>query len=316
MCEGKAVSVVIPTYNGARFILEALQSVFSQTYQIAEIIVVDDGSTDNTKEVLEPFCDRLTYIKQTNAGPSAARNRGVRFASGDWVAFLDSDDCWEVEHISRLVEKAHEYPGAAMVYCGKRWVDAGGRFMDNIPLQKTFPSGWIFNELFHANYISSASVVIVKRQCFMDAGGFNERFTSIAEDYDLWMRISAVSPIVGVPVYTVRYRRHDTNLTLQTVKQIEADLEILKSSIRMIAQNEVNNKNRPERIAVRRRMKLFYTDAASCLFNVGAYDQMRSLGYDALICGYVTPGVLIRWVLCFLPLRITAALRQLRRNLI
>jgi glycosyltransferase involved in cell wall biosynthesis len=88
------VSVIIPTYNRAQSIASAVASVLSQTYRHMELIVVDDGSTDNTRQALEPFKDRLQYIYQNNAGPASARNRGIRIASGEWLAFLDSDDTW------------------------------------------------------------------------------------------------------------------------------------------------------------------------------------------------------------------------------
>ena len=308
------ISVVIPTYNRARFILEALESVLVQTYPVDEIIVVDDGSTDNTAELVASLRSRVTYIVQSNAGPGAARNRGVRSARGEWIAFLDSDDRWDPEHIAQIIENLSKCPNAAMAYCGKRWVYEDGQVMTDVPLQVSFPSGWIFRDLFEANYISSASVVMVKRQAFLDAGGFDERFRSIAEDYDLWMRISAVAQIVAVPAYTVLYRRHDSNLTHQAVKQVRADLEVLKNAMRMIARRVVKSENQPESINIRSRMKSFYCHAAVTLFTLGAYEDMRSIGFDALIHGHASPGVLARWGLCMLPSRLTTGLRNLRRR--
>lgn len=312
---GPPVSVVMPTYNGARFILEALESVFSQTHPLEEVIVVDDGSTDNTRDLLEPLANRVTYVVQDNAGPGAARNRGVRLARGDWIAFLDSDDCWEADHVSRLLEKARENPDAAMVYCGKRWVDVQGNLMEDIPVQKTFPSGWIFNDLFQANYVSSTSVVVVKRQAFLDVGGFDERFRSIAEDYDLWMRISAVAPVVGVPAYTVRYRRHDSNLTHQTVKQIMAVREVLKKAGSLLKQGGVDRRNHPERIDLRKRMRVFYSEAVVGLFFLGAYEEVYLLGRDALRERQVTGALLSRWLLSLLPAPLISSARAVRRRL-
>jgi len=102
------VSVVIPTYNRAKFVTKAIESVLAQTYKDYEIIVVDDGSTDNTKEVLEPYMDKIRYIYRENAGVSAARNTGIRAAFGQWIAFLDSDDVWQPEKLTfqmRCVER-------------------------------------------------------------------------------------------------------------------------------------------------------------------------------------------------------------------
>lgn len=312
---GPSVSVVMPTYNGARFILEALESVFGQTHPVEEVIVVDDGSTDNTRELLEPLADRVTYVVQANAGPGAARNRGVRLAHGDWIAFLDSDDCWEADHVSRLLDRARENPDAAMVYCGKRWVDVQGNLMEDIPVQETFPSGWIFNDLFQANYVSSTSVVIVKRQAFLEAGGFDERFRSIAEDYDLWLRISAVVPVMGVPAYTVRYRRHDSNLTHQTAKQIMAVREVLKKAGALLGQGSVNRRNQPDRIDLRRRMKVFYSEAVVGLFFLGAYEDVFLIGRDALRERHVTGALLSRWLLSLMPAPLVSSVRGMCRRL-
>lgn len=187
--------------------------------------------------------------------------------------------------------------------------------MDSIPLQRTFPSGWIFNQMFHANYISTTSVVMVKKEVLSVVGGFDEGLRSIAEDYDLWLRISAMTPVVGVPVYTVQYRRHDSNLTLQTLKQIRADLVVLKKACNMIRQHMVDNRNHPELIDISNRMKRFYAEAAVGMFHMSAYNELLLLGVDAMKQGYVTSSLLIRWLLSLLPTQIVTVLRDMRRYL-
>ena len=97
------VSVVIPTYNSSQFIVETLESVFAQTYKDYEIIVVDDGSTDNTKEVLQPYTSRIKYIYKENGGPASARNVGIKSAQGEYIAFLDSDDRWLPEKLEKHI---------------------------------------------------------------------------------------------------------------------------------------------------------------------------------------------------------------------
>lgn len=309
------VSVVIPAYNAGRFILEALESVFRQTYPVAQIIVIDDGSTDNTKELVDKEQGRVTYVFQANAGPGSARNRGIRLSQSEWIAFLDSDDCWEANHIEHLMERARRYEEAALIYSGKRWMDIHGKLMMDIPLQTTFPSGWIFKNLFHANYISSTSVVMARRKVLIDVGFFDEHFRHIAEDYDLWLRIAAIAPVIGVPEHTVLYRRHDNNLTHQTAKQIKADLEVLQKARSMITCGAVDKRNNPDSIEIRSRMKAFYTEAAVGLFTIGAYQQMRSLGIDAMMQRCLTSELFVRWLLCLFPARLTMAVRDLRRTL-
>lgn len=310
------VSVVIPAYNAGRFIRDALESVFRQTYPVSEIIVVDDGSTDDTIGKIKSFSGKVVCISQSNAGPGAARNRGVSTATGEWIAFLDSDDCWEPEHLETLMKAAKRVSDAAMVYCGKKWVDSLGQPMDDIPLQKTFPSGWIFNDLFFANYVSSSSVVMLRKETFLDVGGFDERFKYIAEDYDLWIRIAAVAPVIGVPVYTVRYRRHDNNLTHQTVKQKLSDCEVLKKAMSLIESNAVDPRNNPQLLDIRGRMRSFYNEAAVGLFNSSSYDKVLLMGLGALRQGIMTKEILVRCLLCLLPSNVTTALRNLRRVLI
>lgn len=106
------ISVVIPTYNRAHYVCEAIDSVLAQTYKNIEIIAVDDGSTDNTKDIIQQYSSRIKYIYQNNAGPSAARNNGIKQSNGDLIAFLDSDDIWLAEKLERQVEidgKIHRY---------------------------------------------------------------------------------------------------------------------------------------------------------------------------------------------------------------
>jgi len=98
------ISVIIPTYNRDEFVTKAVDSVLSQSYTSYELIVVDDGSTDNTREVLKPYMDRISYIYQENAGVSAARNAGIMAASGRWIAFLDSDDTWMPDKLARQIQ--------------------------------------------------------------------------------------------------------------------------------------------------------------------------------------------------------------------
>lgn len=294
------VSVVIPAYNSENFIGQALQSVLAQSFSPREIIIIDDGSTDQTKHVIAGYVGNIKYVYQENAGPAAARNRGVLEAKSDWIAFLDSDDYWDADHLEQLVENLKKNKDAVLVYCGKKWIDKDGNTLTDFARQEKFPSGWIFNDLFKANYISTASVVLVKKSIFHAIGGFNEKLWN-AEDYDLWLCISAIAQVCGVPVYTVNYRRHATNLTLQTMKALRGDLVVLKKCINMIAKKQVDKRNNPERIDVRNRMKQFYNDAALSLFHLGEYRELRSLGFDVIKHCCITKSFLIRWILCWLP---------------
>lgn len=307
------VSVVIPAYNSARFVSEAIDSALSQSFKPLEVIVVDDGSRDGTRSVIERYGDKVRYIYQSNAGPAAARNKGVREAKSEWIAFLDSDDYWDIRHLEMLLKHARDHPDASLIYCGKKWVDKDGKLIQNSFEQTQFPSGWIFKDLFTANYISSTSVVLVKRAIFIKLGGFDEQLR-IAEDYDLWLRISAIEQIRGVPIYSVNYRRHDSNLTLQAIGRFKGVLAALENAQGMMRQKLVDKRNNPESIDVYIRMKQFYDDVAIGLFYLGEYKELRSLGEDAIRNCYITKSLLIRWILSWIPQRVLTYLREIYRK--
>lgn len=178
------VSVVIPTYNRAADVGRALDSVLSQTYPATEVIVVDDGSTDNTEEVVARFGSRVTYIRQPNSGVSAARNRGFRVATGEWIAFLDSDDWWLPEKIQLQIEALRGKPGAVLVYTSA-WIispDGTRELAQAAAPERLWPA------MRCSNRIISCSSVMVRRDVLIAEGGFNQALSG-SEDWDLWVRL-------------------------------------------------------------------------------------------------------------------------------
>jgi glycosyltransferase involved in cell wall biosynthesis len=191
------VSAVIPTYNRAADLKRALDSVLSQTVPVAEIIVVDDGSTDNTKEVVARFGSRVAYIHQNNAGAAAARNRAIRMATGEWLAFLDSDDWWMPEKIRLQVEALHSNPRAVLAYTSA-WIISPDGTREMSPAVE--PSD-LWPTLRHSNLIASCSSVMVRREAVVAEGGFDESL-SLSDDWDLWIRLAQKHPfaVVSEPV--------------------------------------------------------------------------------------------------------------------
>ena len=192
------VSVVIPTYNRARTIMPAVESAMGQTYRDLEIIIVDDGSTDDTMEVLKPLAGRIVLIRQDNAGPSAARNRGVVEAKGDIIAFLDSDDHWLPDKISRQVDLMRR-GGPEMACCVCNALVKG---IDGADLGTTFDFarlGFDFNEgewtnpqdVLATRFLLFNQVVAVRREAFDRVGGFNENLR-LLEDFELSMKLSGI----------------------------------------------------------------------------------------------------------------------------
>ena len=199
------VSVIIPTYNSAQFIVETLESVFAQTYKNYEVIVVDDGSTDNTKEVLKPYMSKIRYIYKENGGPASARNVGIKNARGEYIAFLDSDDLWLSEKLERQVKYLGKYQEVVLVF-----TDCIRFFEDSLSEIRSCKERFISNDMFLNLWwetIIITSTVIVKKFCFDKVGFFDEsKKIEGAEDYEMWLRIAREYPIGYLGEVTVKYR--------------------------------------------------------------------------------------------------------------
>lgn len=212
-----AISVVIPAHNAERFLPDAIRSALEQSLPPLEVIVVDDGSTDCTAEVADGFGPPVRCVRQANAGPSVARNRGIREAAGEFIAFLDADDIWLPHHLEEAARVLRRHPqlqwfGAAfeMHYPGSRRVQ---RFAYESPLAE----GAYINDWFQAEarqQVISADTVVIRADILRQVGGFDESMRYY-EDFDLWFRIALKSPQVG---YSTRissiYWRQPASVTM------------------------------------------------------------------------------------------------------
>lgn len=179
------ISVVIPTYNRYEVLQRALTSVFAQTYPPCEVIVVDDGSTDNTQNIQNDFPD-ICYIYQKNSGVSCARNVGIQKATCKWIAFLDSDDTWHNEKLHKQVLFHKNNPEILMSYSDEKWIRGG----KEIKLPKKFQKygGAIFQHCL-SHCIIAPSATLLHRNLLEAVGLFDESL-EVCEDYDLWLRIA------------------------------------------------------------------------------------------------------------------------------
>jgi glycosyltransferase involved in cell wall biosynthesis len=209
------VSVIIPTYNRAGYIMEAIESALNQTYKNTEIIVVDDGSTDDTQEGLSKFKDHIRYIYQGNRGPAFARNRGIRASQGEFIAFLDSDDVWLAEKLELQIGLLESRREVGLVYSDAfRSYGNTGIIQKDTEFVRLKPyAGWTFGHLFRDNFIHT-STVVVRRRCLEKVGVFDEGGNFVpAEDYELWLRIAARYQVDYINKPLIKYRDHSTNIS-------------------------------------------------------------------------------------------------------
>lgn len=208
------ISIIIPVYNRAALVGRALDSVFAQTYRDYEIIVVDDGSSDGSAELLESYGDRLITLRQANAGAAAARNSGIAMARGEFIAFLDSDDEWCADKLRRQLEYYDAYPEVALVYTDMVEV-VDGRVESEAYLHcgaySRVGEGQIYESLLEENFIFTPTVM-VRRTVFDGVGMFDTQL-AICEDRDLWLKIARQFSVgfLDLPL-TIRHR-HGANLT-------------------------------------------------------------------------------------------------------
>lgn len=232
------VSVVIPTYNRAHVVGRAIRSVLNQTYQDFEIIVVDDGSTDNTEEVVKSFNDpRIRYIRhEENRGGSAARNTGIRAARGAYIAFLDSDDEWLPEKLAKQVQKMTcSGDQVGFVYTGVKVIDAetGRCLVEKVP----FLEGNVYSQLLEGAFIGTCSSVMVRKTAIEEVSGFDEQLVS-RQDWDCWIRIAYSYNVSCIPeCLVVRY----TGLL-----QISSKLQrIAEGTVQLLEKHRANLDKRP-----------------------------------------------------------------------
>lgn len=204
----RTVSVVIPTYDYGRYISDAIRSVLDQTHSPVEIIVVDDGSSDGTADVVKKFGDAVKYIFQENAGVCAARNRGVRESAGDLIAFLDADDVWEKTNLEKQLARFGDDEDIGLVHCGMReFDDATG---ETIQLYLDGGEEGVANNLLLWEgpvIIGPGGAVTVTRTAFDAVGGFDTRM-KVGEDWDFCYRVARRFKVGFVPEPLLNYRSH------------------------------------------------------------------------------------------------------------
>ncbi len=217
------VSVVMPAFNSEKYIAECIESVLNQTYQNLELIIVDDGSSDNTVDLIKGYNgNRIKLIQQKNAGSAKARNLGIEHASGLWIAFIDSDDIWLADKITKQLDHCFDkvWSHTDMYFHGDIY-PAHTRATDFTPKY----AGLVFKKLLVENSIGSSSVMI-KKEIIEDFDGFNTKYRAL-QDWDLWIRIAAKHPICYINEPLVYYRTHSESISRNARKTLPYHIDLI-----------------------------------------------------------------------------------------
>ncbi len=226
-------SIIIPTYNRLSFLKEAVESVLNQTYQDFELILVDDGSTDGTKEFAAGLSNRLKYVYQKNSGPSAARNRGISASRGEYITFLDSDDLWLETKLQVELDFLKANREAIVCYTDEIWIRKGVRVNPKNKHRKY--SGWIFEQCLPLCIVSPSSV-LMRREFFESVGYFDEKLPA-CEDYDLWLRASLKMPFHFIPRKLIMKRGGHTD---QLSRQWGLDRYRVRTLLKLLENDELD----------------------------------------------------------------------------
>lgn len=208
------VSIIIPTYNYEKFISAAIDSVLLQSHDDIEILVVDDGSTDSTRQIVSNYDSRIKYIYQDNKGPSSARNHGIELATGDFIGFLDADDVFLKNKLEHQLEYFSEHPSCGLTYSDYYCVDKDLRIMESYRSKGFKDRKKALEGLVEKNYINT-STVLMKRKVIEKVGVFNEEYKYL-EDLDYWLRIGLEHDFGYVNKFLVKTRSHGYNLRRST----------------------------------------------------------------------------------------------------
>lgn len=245
------VSVIIPTYNRRELIVRSLASVLLQKEVSFELIVVDDGSTDGTPEMIHLKFPQVTLIKQSNAGPAAARNRGVEAARGDWMAFLDSDDEWKPGKLAAQLDYLKSRPGLLVCQTEEIWIRNGRRVN---PMKKHQKFGGMIFEKCLPLCMVSPSAAMIHRAIFETVGPFDEALPA-CEDYDLWLRIASRFPIGFMEeAYVIKYGGHEDQQSrkfpVMDRFRIQALSKILQSGVLNPSQSKATRQELEKKIDI------------------------------------------------------------------
>jgi glycosyltransferase involved in cell wall biosynthesis len=316
------VSVVIPAYNAGRTIDAALHSVFAQTFDDWEVIVVDDGSTDDTADRVTAWGDRVVFRRQANAGPAAARNQAIQLARGELLAFLDADDLWLPTKLARQVAYFDQFPHTGLLYTDAHICEAPGPLALETPEPADtpfVPPAHDYCALFHCDKYVMTLTAMVPRHVVVDLGLFDERREFYVEDWDLWLRIAAQHPVGYMPL-TLAIHRPDGGMSSNVEKTFKGQQLVIEKVTPLCATACPRHVENPA-ACLARRQRLLHAQLGYERFWRGQHASARAAFRQALTkppadararC-YVVASYVGRW--CVEPVReLRNGLRALMRR--
>jgi len=222
------ISIVMAAKNYAKFLPQAVESAFLQTHADWELIIIDDGSTDATSEVVKPYLadPRVKYLRSDYLGQSRAKNLGARLSKGEFLAYLDADDAWEPTKLEKQL-KLFDRPEVGVVFSGRKLIDEAGKITGTPPAN--FPRGKVLEAIFTQNFVCF-STVILRREVFDYVGGFDPGI-DLAIDYDLWLRVAKHYEFDCVPEPLVLYRTGHGNLSQKLSDRVATALSIMERAV-------------------------------------------------------------------------------------
>lgn len=290
MCK---VSVILPCFNGARWISRAIESILAQTYKHFELVIIDDGSTDNSQEIIASYMrdERICYIFQKNRGFSATINRGIAESSGCLIGFIGQDDLWMPNKLELQVKYFSKHSDVALVHSNYYSINSEGRITSLIKTKvHTFPSKQeVVRRLFLNNFIGFETV-LVRRKCFDEIGLFEERMVGFS-DHDMWLRIAGHFNIAKLDPFLVKKREHELQLSKITDSVLKDEfLLVMKATDRYPFLKEVE----------RRKLASLYYSWGVTLLQKGNSEEGKQKLLKAITCqpwklkatiAYMTPAL-------------------------
>lgn len=281
------VSIIMPTYNREKYLPFAIDSVITQTFNNFEMIIVDDGSSDNTKQLIEQYKNdkRIRYFYQENQGQSVARNVGLKQANGKYICFLDSDDLFMPEKLAKQVAFLENNPEIAITHSDEELIDENGHVFSTYNMERY--SGILYEKLLIDNCIS-ITTAMVRRECFEELGMFDET-VKVADDYELWLRFSTKYKFHYEAQYFAKYRVMKNQLSSDKTARFNSNKRIIENFFTQFP--DLINTRKQNYFRCRLYTRWGNETAATSDLNSALHHYVTALKHD-FFCHYPWKGII------------------------